>query len=365
MSSYLDFAATILSLLPRGAAWRPSEAEVADYGTSTSVICTTTSGGNLAILLTGGGPISAGPFFAGDTMTISNSVGNVIDGVYAVESYEEAGLTARVTIHGTFPANHFGPTTINKSRNTSDLMNLILGMGDNHQEIRDFLKELAYLREPLLTPYLSDLEKEYGLLNNAGLSETERREKLHGVVYAPPSTGTHEYMQDQLRNAGFDLVQVHPNNLASSPGNFFGGHGGEMITNNELYDRTILETVKEQALWPYVFVLGEEAVYDNSGKLVHVAPYIVSDALRLTFRELVMKYKPVHAWGIGVIHDDDRWFTWSENDTVGTSTTMGFANEDQTTGGFWYDAPGPYVLKDDATDALLLDDATSVYLLDG
>ena len=244
-----------------------------------------------------------------------------------------------------------------------DLYKLLEGSGDNHTTIYEYLKTLAYIREPLQTSILPDLEKEYGLLLNTSLTDQERRDYLHGVAYAPRSTGTHEYLQEQLQAAGFN-VQVHVNSPAVDPARFYGGAGGEMVTNNVVYDRTIVEARKYQALWGYVFVVGGDAVRDADGSLAVVAPVIISSVLRNLFRELILKYKPLHSWGIAVINDAD-YFTFAPGDEAIVDAPRGFADDTQTTGGWWWEQSlADTYLIDDVTYELIVDGVSGDYLLE-
>ena len=247
---------------------------------------------------------------------------------------------------------------------SGDLYKTLEGMGDNHTPIYEYLKTLAFIREPLETPILSDLEKEYGLLTNTSLTEQERRDYLHGVVYAPRSTGTYEYLQDQLQAAGF-AVQVHANSPAVDPGMFYGGAGGEMVTNNIFYDRTVAEARADRDLWSFVFFVGGDAVRDTNGELLTIAPVIISEGLVSLFRELILKYKPVHSWGIAVINEAD-YFTFAPGDEAIIDAPRGFADDTQTTGGYWWEHNlADTFLIDDVTYELLVDDVTGDYLLEG
>lgn len=244
-----------------------------------------------------------------------------------------------------------------------DLYKALEAIGDNNEPVYEFLKNLAYIREPSLTPFLSDLEKEYGLITNSSLTEQERRDYLNGVVYAPPSTGTYEYLQTQLQNAGYN-VQVHVNSPAVDPVRFFGGSGGEMVTNNENYDRTIQEARKYRYLWGHVFFIGGDAVRGPDGELLTIAPIILTGSSKDLFRELILKYKPVHSWAIAICNEAD-YFTFASGDQAEYDTLRGFSNDTQTTGGYWWTQnAGQVFLIDDVTHELLVDDTTGDYLLE-
>ena len=218
---------------------------------------------------------------------------------------------------------------------SGDLYNLLDGSGTNHTTIHTYLKTLAFLREPRLTPILQDLEKEYGFFPNTSLTEAERREYLHGVAYAPASTGTWEYLEEQLQAAGF-AVQVHTNSPAVDPSLFYGGAGGELMTNNILYERSFIGVLKYPLLWSYVFFIGGNDTRAADGSLTAIAPVIIADDLRTKFRELVLKYRPVHSWPIAVINNSDYFMFATADQAEAFPTTQAFSDDDQTTGGYWW-----------------------------
>lgn len=90
------------------------------------------------------------------------------------------------------------------------------GMGNNEERIREFLADLAHIRDPDKTPILSDLEKEYGIKTNLNVSEADRRDQLAGIMYARRANGSRDFLQDQLQRAGYPL-QVHDNAPATDP----------------------------------------------------------------------------------------------------------------------------------------------------
>lgn len=99
---------------------------------------------------------------------------------------------------------------------------LLQGIGDNLEEVYDFLKNLAFIRNPYLTPYLSDLEREYGILTDTQISEVDRRNILAGIVYASPGTGGVSDLQDALHRAGFTNLFVYQNDPYVDPRRFIG-----------------------------------------------------------------------------------------------------------------------------------------------
>lgn len=90
------------------------------------------------------------------------------------------------------------------------------GMGNNEERIRQFLVNLAHIRDPDKTIVLSDLEKEFGIKTNNNISEADRRAQLAGVMYARRANGSRDFLQDQLQRAGYPL-QVYDNAPATDP----------------------------------------------------------------------------------------------------------------------------------------------------
>lgn len=358
----LDFSDIFLSLLPDGSLWRPSET-LSSYS---SVTVTTVSFAAVGWISTAMGWASL-TARRGDLVVISGSVSN--DGTYTVSRDYDADDPTKLYVDATLIPELAVPSVdVTKQVYAGDLKKLFLACGDNHQIMRDYLYMLAFLRDPKNTSYLTDLEKEYGLRANPALTDTERRDRLDAIVYAPRGTGAASYLEAQLQAGGFN-VYVYQNSPATDPGAFFGGPGGELICNHEPYDRTITEARKDQSLWPHVFFIGGEAVLDNSGRIVHIDPVVISEALQPAFREIVLKCKPVHSWALAVINPEG-YFTFSDDDSATADTVEGFASADWTTGGWFYeqDVDGyygwTYVIVEDATGAAVYD-AAGEYLTDG
>jgi hypothetical protein len=136
-----------------------------------------------------------------------------------------------VTFTATQAELRFGLITRNPLSADFDAMILTVGqpLSDAHLDLvfdatglflentsYEFLKDLAYIRDPWLTPYLSDLEKEYGVVSDLTLSDTERRSQLAAIVYAPVNSGTREDLEIILNTAGFN-VEVKANDPPVSP----------------------------------------------------------------------------------------------------------------------------------------------------
>jgi len=239
-----------------------------------------------------------------------------------------------------------------------DLDNLFEGLSDNSEELALFLAALGFLRSPEYTPILSDLEKEYGVQYNASLTEQERRERLLAVKTARSGFGA-DFMQEKLREAGFDLF-VHINNPPVDPGLFLfeaynifcndqvyafcgnenavsGGLDGELVVNQDFFKETLPYEVlcnsdqafsgNEDALcgqidndgvirvpveytipadpgyWPLFFFVGGVATRDTvTGEILTIEPASITVSRREELRRLIIQYKPSHSWGVLIIN---------------------------------------------------------------
>jgi hypothetical protein len=142
---------------------------------------------------------------------------------------------------------------------------LLEGIAENSEVNYQVLKQLAYIRNPDLTPVLSDLELEYGIIPAVNATEAQRRQRLKAFIYRRATSGAADLLQSKLREAGFDDVYVHPNDPAVDPNIFLaqafnmycgdilpGGNdaqcgepeaicaqvGGELLVNGDLYKCT-------------------------------------------------------------------------------------------------------------------------------
>lgn len=138
---------------------------------------------------------------------------------------------------------------------------LLDAMGENEERIRQFLANLAHIRDPKKTPILSDLEKEYGIKTNLNISKSDRRNQLMGIKYAQRANGSKDFLQNQLNQAGFTDLLVYDNAPAIDPDDIIIGQAqiycgdtlaqcgeviakcasfsGELIVNGDLYDTVI------------------------------------------------------------------------------------------------------------------------------
>lgn len=137
-----------------------------------------------------------------------------------------------------------------------DLDKLLDGSAENLETLRLFLSGIKDVRNPALTDYLDELEREFGVLTNMSLTDAQRRAQLHPLVYGRGGGGTIDDMQTALDNAGFN-VTVYANDPAVDPdpflnqifqmvaggGNAFAGNagafarriGGELLVNGDIF----------------------------------------------------------------------------------------------------------------------------------
>ena len=87
-------------------------------------------------------------------------------------------------------------------RPDADLDHLLDGISDIWQQVHDDMTVLAYLRDPRRTPYLEELERDFGIQPNTQLSEAQRREILALAKYKRNKPSTADTLQDALDRAG-------------------------------------------------------------------------------------------------------------------------------------------------------------------
>jgi len=235
-----------------------------------------------------------------------------------------------------------------------DFDNYLDGQADNYDPIINFLRSISKIREPLTTPLLEELEREYGLSLNSALTEAQRRTFLNSYISQSNANGTPDEMQTRLQEGGFN-VQVHTNDPAIDPniiveGAFsitagsaqaFAGNasafakkiGGELIVNGDQFkvkpkflsianggiafagntsmfagsfDELITTKIQYSVPtnpkdWPLVFFIGGDVVRDIDDKIVSIGTIIESVELRREYLKIIMKYKPLHSWAVSVV----------------------------------------------------------------
>jgi hypothetical protein len=105
-----------------------------------------------------------------------------------------------------------------------DMDNFLSALGDDAQAIHDAIALLAHVRDPYTTPYLDELEREYGITPNTQLSDTQRRNTLALVKFKRNRPSTISNLQDALNRAGLGVggygLQVFANDPAVNPATF-------------------------------------------------------------------------------------------------------------------------------------------------
>ena len=101
--------------------------------------------------------------------------------------------------------------------------NLHQGMANNLQTVHDFIAQIAYVRNPSLTPVLADLEREFGVSPSDGASIAQRQAVLQWRIYSRGNKGQYWVLQNAINLAGFTGVNVIPNDPAVDPNPFIQG----------------------------------------------------------------------------------------------------------------------------------------------
>jgi hypothetical protein len=227
------------------------------------------------------------------------------------------------------------------------------GIADSQEIVRIRLKSLANQRNPDKTDMLEDLEREYGFKNDDRLTDAERRARLKTKQTAGTNTATEDYLQKQLRDAGFD-VYVYQNDPAVDPdiflqGNFnlqlaasnaftgrvdafLGQVGGFLIVNgisgvtvtdyksvagpggfcgrSDIFcgrfdgsrrDPVVYEVPTESGYWPTIFFVGGDATRDGTGAITEIEIAEIPAFRRPEFEEIILRYKPLKTWAAAIV----------------------------------------------------------------
>jgi hypothetical protein len=226
------------------------------------------------------------------------------------------------------------------------------GMAANLQIVKDYLEGLGKLRDPLQTPQLEDLEREYGIISNTSLSDTQRRQILRAKKGQRAGTGSYTQLQDKLDEAGFDLVvqennpkidpdlwiggayQIHANNTNAIAGNnaAYAGYNdplGRLIVNSEQFvtqeirysaqangtntvagnsqavagyftEMTRVEKVYtvpdfDVDRWNYIFYVGGPVTDWTASPPVFERGEVPAE-LEAALIEIILQHKPTHSW---------------------------------------------------------------------
>jgi hypothetical protein len=203
-----------------------------------------------------------------------------------------------------------------------DLSKLYDAIADNAGEVQDFLSTLAYVRDPQLTSVLDDLERDYDVRKDSSLTEQQRRDYLSSV-FPRRTTGTAEYMEDQLHSAGFTDVFVYRNDPPINPlgfgwticGNEYAVCGyefaqcggavfrGILLVNGNGEDDQFVPCDDEcSGYWAGVFFVGGVATFDLSGHILSIETVDISASQRTSFERIILQNKPFHTWAAMVIN---------------------------------------------------------------
>ena len=222
---------------------------------------------------------------------------------------------------------------------------------NNLDYIREDVKKVAFIRDPVNTPVLSDLEKEYGIITNNNLTEQERIDLLNASFYAKQTNATDDDLQAKLDRAGFDLTVYNnsPNGPAIDPAiildqnfvlqaqdgtNYYAGNtlayagrlGGDLLVNGDIFDQRpdylgagdvfagnltavagyFTRLVQEEIVytiptdpdsWPFVFFVGGAATFDAiTGEILTIEQGLVPSAQEKQLNDIILKHKPMFTW---------------------------------------------------------------------
>jgi len=233
---------------------------------------------------------------------------------------------------------------------------LLNGIAQNSEDVADFLGFLSCIRDPFTTPFLTDLEREYGVITDINITEDVRRQRLAAEkAYPAKRTGSDDDLEIALQKAGFD-VQVHVNSPAIDPatilfgdfqmvagggaafaGNqdaFAGIGGGELLVNGEIFtqspayemqaagsiafagnskaiagyfnsfNKDVVEypVPTDPDAWPFIFFVGGDATRNVSGELTEVKAADVPTEREAEFKRLILSIKGMHSWAALIIN---------------------------------------------------------------
>jgi hypothetical protein len=98
------------------------------------------------------------------------------------------------------------------------------GLAAAMQVVHDYLARIGSVRNPLQTPVLGDLEREFGVSPSDGISDSTRRATLASKMFTRGLRGQYWVLQNALTQAGFIGVTVIPNDPAVNPAPFITGN---------------------------------------------------------------------------------------------------------------------------------------------
>ena len=221
---------------------------------------------------------------------------------------------------------------------SGDLHKIIEGMADNHLAVKEFLNSMRFMRDPLLTELLYDLEIEYGVLPNDTLPDENRRGFLNSIVYSAKCNGTLDYLYRMIEKSSVvSVFDISGNDPCINPSQFVGGGGGELVANDVNNDSPYSNAVKNKEAWSFIFFVGGEITRSDDGSIVSIVPLDLTAQEISIMREIILRYKPLHSWCVLVCHPEWDFFTFSDDDTPSSDTSAGFSDDEQLSGGWMCD----------------------------
>lgn len=211
------------------------------------------------------------------------------------------------------------------------------------------------LRNGNETIMLNDLEREFAILKNNNLSESNRRMQLSAKQFSPPGRGTATDLQSMLDNAGFNLF-VYKNNpnvdpeifvnenfqmvaggdnaYAGRPDAYAGQLGGYYLVNGPVYDQEpayIMQAggsiayagngnaisgrfdglkkieisygpITDPNVWRFVFFVGGIATRDPiTNEITEIEQGLVPLERRSELEKIILQIKPTYTWAAMIV----------------------------------------------------------------
>ncbi len=198
----------------------------------------------------------------------------------------------RMTLNALWPKGSFWVPA-----EDDDYDELLDGVAENTQVVKDDLSDLADIRNPMKTTVLSDLENDYGIIYSAGATETERRQALKGFMFNRSTSGAYDQLQDKLQESGFDVLVI-PNSPPIDPNIYYDPEynlEGELVVNY-LERNTLYDIPSNPGYWPLFFFIGDSVTRDEYGNITNIAHINVPDGRRQAMKQIILRFKPLHSW---------------------------------------------------------------------
>jgi len=240
-----------------------------------------------------------------------------------------------------------------------DYNRLLNGIAENSDSVKLQIDTVRYIRDPYRTPFLSDLEKEYGIIPLTTATEAERRDRLYAFMFIRSELPTYESLEAKLQAAGFN-VQVHVNSPAVDPATFLneafqmtagdllpGGNdaqcgepeaycgrtGGYLLVNGDIFlqspnytilcDEAEAQCGEADALagnfdsislvpieytlpttagyWPLIFFVGGDATRNALGEITNIDIVSIPNERQAEFKRIILQHKPTFSWAALIV----------------------------------------------------------------